>query len=328
MRNRLTSIPTASMFAIVKDDLKAVETTLTRAVETDQPLMRRLLGLVLPGGGKRLRPAIALLCGRVNEFRPEPLVSFAAALEMLHTATLVHDDIVDESGVRRGEPTLNVQTSNSIAVLVGDFMFAQAAAHVAATGHLGVITDFAQASMTVIAGQIDESWSDGGVGLTVEQYYRRIGSKTAALFALAAQGGARLSNARDEQVEALRRYGYQLGLAFQVVDDILDVVGDERSLGKPVGSDIRQGTVTLPAILVRDHLPSDLFRAAFVGDVHREESVDRLLEEIKTAGGVEKSYVEAERFAREARDELRTVPAGLVRDALEDLASFVVRRHV
>jgi geranylgeranyl pyrophosphate synthase len=318
---------TAMIFALVREDLAAVEATLTRAVETEQPLMRRLLGLVLPGSGKRLRPALALLCGRVNERRLESLVSFSAALEMLHTATLLHDDIVDQADVRRGEPTLSVQTGNSIAVLVGDYMFAQAAAHVAATGHLGVITDFAQAAMTIIGGQIDEAWADGSIELAKEQYYRRIGSKTAALFALATEAGSKLSNAEPEVVDAFRRYGYQMGLAFQVVDDILDVVGDERNLGKPVGSDIRQGTVTLPAILVRDQLPEEVFRSAFHGDGHRDEPIALLLETIRTGGGVERAYREADQLVAAACAALEIVPGGEIRDALIDLAGFVVRRN-
>ncbi|MHB0871491.1 MAG: polyprenyl synthetase family protein, partial [Chloroflexota bacterium] len=207
-----------------------------------------------------------------------------------------------------------------------DYMFAQSAAHTAATGNLGVISSFARSSMTVIGGQIDESWSDGGVNLTEEQYLRRIGSKTAALFALAAEGGSMLSGASAPVVAALNRYGYQLGLAFQIVDDILDVVGDERSLGKPVGSDVRQGTVTLPAILVRDQLPKTLFRAAFLGDGHREEPIRLLLETIRTGGGVDRAYLEAERLADEARSALDALPDGEVRRGLLDLASFVVRR--
>ena len=324
----MASTPTAAtIFTLVREDLAAMESTLSRAVETEQPLMRRLLGLVLPGSGKRLRPALALLCGRVCMYRPEPLISFAASLEMLHTATLVHDDIVDEAEMRRAEPTLNVQTSNSIAVLVGDYMFAQAAAHVAATGHLGVITDFAQSAMTIIGGQIDEAWADGSVDLAKEKYYRRIGSKTAALFALAAEGGAKLSDAAPEVVDALGRYGYKLGLAFQVVDDILDVVGDQQRLGKPVGSDIRQGTVTLPAILVRDQVTDEVFLSAFHGDGHREESIERLLEAIRIGGGVDGAYEEAGRLAAEACDALDAVPPGEIRDALFDLARFVVRRN-
>jgi heptaprenyl diphosphate synthase len=314
------------MFPLISEDMASVERTLARAVETEDALMRRLLGMVLPGGGKRLRPALALLSGRINRYDPEPLVSFAASLEMLHTATLVHDDIVDDAGVRRGEQTLNVRLNNSIAVLVGDYMFAQSAAHVAATGHLGVIKSFARASMAVIGGQIDEAWADGGINLTSEQYMRRIGSKTAALFALAAEGGAMLSDAPEAVASDLSRYGYDLGLAFQIVDDILDVVGDQRDMGKPVGNDIRQGTVTLPAILVRDQVDPRVFEAAFLGDGQREESIRLLLEAIRTDGGVERAYAEAERLLGTARTALARMPDGPVLDALLDLASFVVRR--
>lgn len=314
------------IFDLVREDLVRVEQKLSRAVEAEELLLRRLLSFVLPGSGKRLRPALALLCGRVAEYDPEPLISFSASLEMLHTATLVHDDIVDEARTRRGEPTLNVQVSNSIAVLVGDYMFAQSAAHVAETGHLQVIKDFARAAMALIGGQIDEAWSDGGIGLTKEQYLRRIGSKTASLFALAAEGGAKLSHATADLAAALGEYGYKLGLAFQIVDDILDVVGEERSLGKPVGSDIRQGTVTLPAILVRDQLPESIFREAFLGDGHRDESVEHLLGVIRTGGGVDRAYSEADRLAAEACACLDALPPGRTRDALLDLARFVVRR--
>lgn len=318
---------TATIFALVQNDLAAVERTLARAVETEDGLMRRLLSLVLPGSGKRLRPAIALLCGRVNEYHPEPLVSFAAALEMLHTATLVHDDIVDEATVRRGEPTLNRQVNNSIAVLVGDYMFAQSAAHTAATRHLDVISSFARSSMTIISGQIDESWSDGGVDLAKEQYLRRIGHKTGALFALAAEGGGMLSNAPAHVVRAMSHYGYHLGLAFQIVDDILDVIGDEETLGKPVGSDVRQGTVTLPAILVRDQIPEAVFRAAFLGDGSgREEMIRVVLDTIRRNGGIEGSYAEAERLVGEACAALDALPEGEVRNGLLDLASHIVRR--
>ncbi len=318
--------PTATIFALVQKDLAAVENTLAQTVDTEDRLMRQLLGLVLPGSGKRLRPALALLCGRVNEYHSEPLVSFAAALEMLHTATLIHDDIVDEAGVRRGETTLNRKVNNSIAVLVGDYMFAQSAAYTAATRNLEVISSFARSSMTIIAGQIDESWSDGGIGLTRDQYLRRIGNKTAALFALAAEGGGLLSNAPASVVRAMTHYGYQLGLAFQIIDDILDVVGDEASLGKPVGSDVRQGTVTLPAILVRDQVPETLFRSAFLGENGREESMRLLLDTIRNGGGIEGSYAEAERLMAEACATLEPLPDGEVRRSLLDLASFVVRR--
>ncbi|HEX2987696.1 MAG TPA: polyprenyl synthetase family protein, partial [Chloroflexota bacterium] len=309
-------------------DLVSVERALTQAVESEGPTMRRLLGLVLPGSGKRLRPALALVCGRVNDFRPDRLIPFAAALEMLHTATLVHDDIVDEADVRRGAPTLNAHFNNSIAVLVGDFMFAQAADHAVRTEDFRVITRFTRAAMTILGGQIDESWANGSLGMTKEQYFQRIGNKTAALFALSAEGGAILSGASQPVIEAVKQYGHLMGLAFQIVDDILDVVGDEATLGKPVGSDVRQGTVTLPALMVRDRLTPEQFRAAFNGDGRREEPIRVLLETIRQQGGIELSYREADRLVAEACAALKPLPAGEVRDSLEDLAHFVVRRDV
>ncbi len=322
------STPTATIFSLVHEDLVAVEDALTQAVEAEGPTMRRLLGLVLPGSGKRLRPALALVCGRVNSFRPDRLIPFAAALEMLHTATLVHDDIVDEAEVRRGDPTLNARFNNSVAVLVGDYMFAQAADHAARTGDFRVINSFTRTARTIIGGQIDESWANGSLGMTKEQYLQRIGNKTAALFALAAEGGAMLSQASQPVVEAVKQYGHLMGLAFQIVDDILDVVGDEASMGKPVGSDVRQGTVTLPALMVRDLLTPEQFRAAFKGDGHREEPIRVLLDAIRQQGGIELSYREADRLVTEACAALAPLPAGEVRDSLEDLARFVVRRDV
>lgn len=319
-----TSATTA--FALVHSDIQSLERVLGQAAAPQDPVMRRLLSLVLPGGGKRLRPVLAFLCGRVSQYEPDRLIPFAAALELLHTATLVHDDVVDESPVRRGEPTLSTQVRNSVAVLVGDYLFAQAAAQAAATAHMGVIGAFTRTSMAIVTGQIDESMSNGTLSLTKEQYLRRIGGKTAALFALSAEGGAMLSGAPERTVAALERFGHKLGLAFQIVDDILDVVGDERNLGKPVGSDMRQGVVTLPALLVRHRVPESLFQSAYEGDGRREESIRTLLEVIRTQGGVEGSYAEADRLKTEACSALEVLPDGPVRDGLLELAEFVVQR--
>jgi len=322
----LATTSAATAFALVQSELQTLEQILGEAARPSDPVMGQLLGLVLPGGGKRLRPLLALLWGRSHNHRRERLIPFAAALELLHTATLVHDDIVDEATVRRGEPTLSARVRNSIAVLVGDYLFAQAAAQAVSTDHVGVMRSFTATSMDIITGQIDESMSDGVLTLTQEQYLRRIGGKTAALFALSARGGAMLSDAPERVVFAAEQYGYKLGLAFQIVDDILDVVGDARDLGKPVGSDMRQGVATLPALLVRDQVPTSLFQAAYSGGGKQEESIRLLLETIRSRGGVEGSYAEADRLKADAYACLEVLPHGPVRDALLDLGEFVVQR--
>ncbi len=324
------STATAALFSLVRDDLVAVEGALVRAVESEGPLMRRLLGMVLPGSGNRLRPALALTCARVNHYDRERLIPFAAALEMLHTATLVHDDIVDESAMRRGEPTLAVRVSNSVAVLVGDYMFAQSAAHTAATGHLGVITSFARTSMEIIGGQVDEAWSDGELQLTREQYLRRIGSKTAALFALAAQGGAMLSNAPDAVVEALRQYGYSLGLAFQIVDDILGIWGDPAITGKPAADDIRSRKKSFPILCAMETLASrgdgELARL-MAQPTLSDDDVAAAIRCIEAAGGRERAAALAEEHTRQALAALeRAVPPSPARHALRDLALMLVSR--
>ena len=203
--------------------------------------MRAVLEEVLLAPGKRLRPAVTIGCARLFGRTTEPVHAMAAAVEFLHTATLIHDDVVDQSDSRRGEPTLYTAVGNAVAVLAGDYLFAQAAATAAETNNLRIIRLFADAVRTLCAGQIDESSRAGAERYELDRdaYYRTIEAKTAALFILACEAGAVLGEATLAQAEALRRYGRSLGLAFQIVDDILDLTGEQEVLGKPIGSDLR-----------------------------------------------------------------------------------------
>src|SRR5438105_11995487 len=212
-----------------------------------------MLSTVLPGSGKRLRPALALLIGRMGATTGDidALNQMAIGVELLHTASLVHDDIIDESDTRHGGTTLYARVGNALAVLVGDYLFSQAAQECVATGNLDVVRLFAQTLGSMARGQIDDA--NGQLGgrhlwetLSRERYYRTIAGKTASLFVLACQGTGLLGGLSTAQVDGLRVYGENLGLAFQVFDDILDFTGTEVELGKPVGSDLRQGTITLP----------------------------------------------------------------------------------
>lgn len=318
-------ISTVSSFALVQDGLTAVERALADTAQPDHPLLGPLLSMVLPGSGKRLRPALALLTGRLGEYRPEPMLEMAVGVELLHAASLVHDDVVDESDLRRGAQTLFTRVGNALAVLVGDYLFAQSANRCVATGDIRVIGLFAQTLASMCQGQIEEAsrGSDPHLTLTREQYYQTIWGKTASLFVLACEGSAILARLSESQIAAMRRYGDRLGLAFQVADDILDFVGDEAHLGKPVGSDLRQGTITLPVICLRESLPLDEFRAAFVDDDRA-----RAIELVRTSPAVERAREEADRLLAEARAALRAVPAGEARDALEALTYYVLERRV
>jgi geranylgeranyl pyrophosphate synthase len=318
-------ISTVSSFALVQDGLAAVERALADTAQPDHPLLGPMLSMVLPGSGKRLRPALAFLTGRLGTYDASRLLDMATGVELLHGASLVHDDVVDESDLRRGSQTLFTRVGNALAVLVGDYLFAQSATRCVATGDVRVIGLFAQTLASMCQGQIEEA-SRGNAPeqkLTREQYYQTIWGKTASLFVLACEGSAILAGLTEVQIAAMRRYGDRLGLAFQVVDDILDFIGEEAQLGKPVGSDIRQGTITLPVICLREILSSEEFIAAFAED---DRSV--VIDLVRTSGAVERAQLEADRLLAEAREALEVMPAGDARDALEALTHYVVERRV
>lgn len=318
-------ISTVSSFALVQDGLAAVERALADTAQPDHPLLGPMLSMVLPGSGKRLRPALALLTGRLGTYDPERFLHMATGVELLHAASLVHDDVVDESDLRRGAQTLFTRVGNALAVLVGDYLFAQSATRCVATGDVRVIGLFAQTLASMCQGQIEEA-SRGNrpeETLTREQYYQTIWGKTASLFVLACEGSAILAGLTEPQIAAMRQYGDRLGLAFQVVDDILDFTGDEAQLGKPVGSDVRQGTITLPVICLRELVPPEQFRAAFA-----EEDRAAVIELVRTSGAVEQAQTEADQLLAEARAALAVLPDGVARDALDALTHYVVERRV
>ena len=257
----------ASAQALVADDLAAVEAKMLKkadgadvSVRSYKPLAEALRGLIR-SGGKRVRPTLVLLAARFQPpARHERLISLAAAVETLHTATLVHDDVIDGAFLRRGQATLNAAWTPSSTVMAGDFFFARAAALAAETEHPRVIQLFADTLTTIVDGELRQAFAARDWGQPKQSYYDRIYGKTAALFEVAMQTAAVLGGAPETAETALHSYGYHLGMAFQIVDDILDFVGDEATLGKPAGSDLRSGIITLPVYYYlqsparRDHL--------------------------------------------------------------------------
>ena len=318
---------TQAVTALVRPGLERVEQSLKELAASDNAVLGPMLATVLPGQGKRLRPALALLIGRLGQVTPEALNHMAVGVELLHTASLVHDDVVDESDTRRGAATLFTRVGNALAVLVGDYLFSQAAQECVSTGDLRVVRLFAQTLGAMAQGQIDEANSQLGGRrawrtMTRGDYFRTIWGKTASLFVLACQGTGMLVGMHDEQVRALRAYGENLGLAFQVVDDILDFTSTEAALGKPVGSDLRQGTITLPVILLRDaDLADGRYQSAFESD-----DVDEQVRLVQTSGAIEAAYREAHTLVERALTALQSLPPGVERRALETLAAYVTRR--
>ena len=319
-----------SLYGPIADDLALVEDTLRLAASTDFAPLEQMLRSALERGGKRLRPAIALLAGGFGTYDIDRQIPLAASIELLHTATLVHDDVIDAAPTRRGHPTANATFDNAASVMLGDYMFAHAAELVARTGNIDVIRLFAQTLMVMATGELNQDLSayDEASG-NRRDYYQRISGKTASLFATAGAGGAMMSDSESSIVEALRTYGLKLGTAFQIVDDILDFAGDEATMGKPVGSDLLAGTLTLPAILLMEDAPhKNPVRALFATEDNddRQQYLDEALDRIRNGDILDRSMATADEWRDGALAATTSLPSTAHREALEAIADFVTHR--
>ncbi len=276
----------------------------------------------LKDGGKRIRPALTLLTGKFYKYNLDLLLPMATGVELLHTATLVHDDTIDDSQLRRGKASIKHRWGNSNAVLLGDYLFATSAGMVAETRNIRVIKLFAQTLMTICTGEIEESVSI--FNKSRERYFQTIGDKTASLFAAATESGAVLSKAPEDVVQSLKSYGYNLGMSFQIVDDLLDFVGQKETLGKPVASDLSKGIFTLPVILLFERPENNEVREAFEKDSRR--GTKQLMEMVHNSSVLDEGYRIAQDFASRACSALERLPRNTVYDSLTDLAGYVTER--
>ena len=317
----------ASIYKPIQQPMAQVEERLGKFSRDGLPWMEEPLKYVLQGGGKRIRAAVTLLAGKFYRYNPEQLIPMATAIELFHNATLVHDDAVDKSLMRRGKPTVSSLWGGGIAVLLGDYLFSNSADLVSSIGNLRVVRLFAQTLMKISSGQLRETFSAYNWRQNRQDYYEQIGSKTASLFSAATEAGAILSEAPEEAVEALKTYGHNLGMAFQIVDDILDFVGDEEEMGKPVGSDLLQGTVTLPAILLMENHPQDNpIKKLFENRRDRAE-VQQVIGMVRNSPIVPECYRIAASFSSHDCHPLEGLPDNACRRSLLDLADYIIARR-
>jgi geranylgeranyl pyrophosphate synthase len=317
----------ASIYAPVQKELTQVEETLQALKRVDFVELSEMLDHVLSSGGKMIRPSIALLAGRFSNNHQELLVPLAASIELLHTATLVHDDVIDRASTRRGRPTVNSLFDNSASVMLGDYMFAHAADLAARTGNLEAMRLFSRTLLAMARGELEQDMTAYDYSQTTRQYFQRIASKTASLFAAAAEGGALVSGAPDGWRSALRDYGESVGMAFQIVDDILDFSGDEAEMGKPVGCDLLQGTLTLPSLLLMDRQPRDNPVRRFFQHRRSPRYLSEAVEMVLNSGIVDECYRVASDFRDRAHAALEALPASAARDSLAEIADYVLERR-
>ena len=315
-------------FDLVQDQIPLVEARMREQANGHHPDLEMALQHLLSAGGKRVRPTVAILVGGMLEAPQDHLVTLAAAVELLHTATLVHDDVIDGSLLRRGSPTLNARWSPGATILTGDFIFARAAKLAAETESIDVMKLFAKTLSTIVNGEITQMFISKGL-ISREDYYRRIYAKTASLFELSTIAPVFLSGGDEEMIGHMQRFGYEVGMAFQVVDDVLDFTSDQTELGKPVANDLRQGLVTLPALYYLEKNPDEPVIQKVVEDrIVSEDSLMQVVHAIRESGAIQDAMAEAREYVERALQALHHMPESPQRQALEDLARFVVDRNV
>ena len=319
---------TTTFFDLVRADLEKVEGRMRQGPGGHHPQLDYAIDHLLSSGGKRLRPILVLLtCGMLGADCDES-VTLAAAVEMLHTATLVHDDLIDGSLIRRGYPTLNAKMSLGATVLTGDYIFARAAHLASVIGSKPLMRIFSRTLMTIVNGEISQLFGTQ-VDDPRQEYFDRIYAKTASLFEVSCEGAALLSGCTDEVVTIMKSFGYNVGMAFQIVDDVLDFVSDQERVGKPVANDLRQGLITLPTLCYLETNPEDgnLLEKLIQRELN-DETIECLIEDIRTSGAIDQALEEANQFVSAAKKMLAGMPSNPEREGLYELADYVVQRTI
>lgn len=318
-----------SFFIPVQEQIRQVEQLMRSQAENHHPDLQAAIDHLLSSGGKRIRPTLTLLVGRMLGGDEPRLITLAAAIELLHTATLVHDDLIDGSLLRRGIPTINSRWSPGATVLTGDFIFARAAKLASDTNSIPVMSLFSKTLAIIVNGEITQLFSSR-CSFDRDQYFQRIYSKTASLFEASACCAALISDLDEEMIENVRLYGYDIGMAFQIVDDVFDFTAEESVLGKPVGSDLRQGLVTLPTIYFSEMNPDDEdIRALVSGECYLPaDRLNRLVEKIRQSPAIDQAIGDAGVYVNSALQRLQKMPPGQSRDHLEELTRYITQRNV
>ena len=318
-----------AIFDTVRNDMDEVEKQLkafTSSSEAEH--LSTLLLHVFDSKGKRTRPLLTLLSGGFTSSNRENVIRMATAVEMLHIATLVHDDTVDEAKTRRGRITVSSNWGQHTAVLLGDYIFAASATYVCDTKNVRVIRRFSETIMELSRGELLEMSVAFKPDFSMKNYLERIYLKTGSLFSTAGESGGILSGIPENHVSALKTFSYKLGIAFQVIDDIFDFQGDEKVLGKPVGSDLLNGIVTLPIIYGSENVQIKSLVNGFFSDRSNTELHAEIIKLTNKSNSVERCYTYAAKIVSEAKEQLKLLPNTKARNSLEELSEFITSRIV
>lgn len=321
--------PADALSMLLSKELGLVEAEIARRMESSVGMIPDLAGYLVEAGGKRLRPLITLAAAQACGGGGDAAVKLATAVEFIHSATLLHDDVVDRSGLRRGKRAANLVWGDKASVLVGDFLFARAFNLMVETGDIRTLDVLARASSVIAEGEVMQLVAANEGDASRSRYYAVIDAKTAALFAAAARVGAMAAGADERLATAFQTYGREIGLAFQLADDALDYGGYSAVLGKNVGDDFREGKATLPLIVARERGVAVAERAFWdrvLAKHHSEDELETALSYVRVHGAVEETLNEARRHAEAAKAALAVAPIGPITRTLNELADYCVDR--
>jgi octaprenyl-diphosphate synthase len=317
------------LIALVASDMNGVNAVILERMQSKVALIPELAGHLIAGGGKRMRPMLTIACGTLLGYPGTRHHKLAAAVEFIHTATLLHDDVVDGSGMRRGKRTANLIWGNPASVLVGDFLFSRAFELMVEDGSLKVLRILSHASAVIAEGEVEQLTAQRQIDTDEDHYLEIISAKTAALFAAACRVSPVVAEASEDAERALDSYGRNLGIAFQLTDDVIDYSSDEATMGKGVGDDFRDGKMTLPVILAYARGSDDdraFWRSAIQGQRVSDEDLGQAIALLKSTGALADTVERARQYARRAIDALAMFPAGKAKSALIEAAEFAVAR--
>ena len=317
-----------ALYTLVKGDLARIDQLILARVKNEIALIHQIASHIIASGGKRIRPALTLISSKLCGYEGDKHIALAGAIEFIHTATLLHDDVVDESKLRRGLATANDLFGNKASVLVGDFLLSQAFQIMVADGSLKVLKILSDASAVIAKGEVMQLMTEGQPETSVDDYLKVISSKTAVLFAAACELGA-VAGGREAQEAPLREFGLNVGIAFQLMDDMLDYAADQAALGKTVGDDFREGKVTLPVIVAYNAGSAEektFWRRTLSDRAQEEGDLARAVALLKKHGALAQTVAMAENYLAKARQSLAGFPSGPAKSAMLDIVEFCAHR--
>ena len=321
----------ADVFSAYRDEMNAVEIHLDRYITSEVKLIPEVAHHLIDSGGKRFRPLLHLICARLCGYPGEARFPLAASIEFIHTASLLHDDVIDEAVIRRGKTSANNVWGNAASVLVGDFLYSKAFKLLSEIGDIALVQLMSKMTNIMSEGEVFQLMKCGDTNLTEAEYLSIVEKKTAVLISAACESGAVLGGASKAQAQALEQYGYKIGMAFQITDDTLDYMAKEEDFGKSIGKDLEEGKMTLPLIYTLSHCSPakrDMIKTTIEKKSFSPDAVKSIFSLIQKSGGIDYSLQRAAQFITEARDGLAVFADGPEKDHLFAVADYILSRKI